>query len=213
MNQLIKITRKGDNQVVNARELHQFLGVDTKFTMWIERRIDEYKFVENEDFILIPNFGKNPKVGRPSKDYAITLNMAKELSMVERNKRGRQARRYFIMMEGQARKNMLQVPKPKIYNGVECIHYTTWLLQNGYSLMSSRVGGRIRQYPEQFRKNAKDGWYMSKAIADYFLSFREPKNEPKSLPSVNPRQVSIFDAMCIAETVEEQNKLAKHLIK
>ncbi len=112
MNQLITITQQGENQVVNARDLHQFLEVDTKFTMWIERRIEEYGFIENEDFEVFPIFGKKSKRGRPSKEYAITLDMAKELSMVERNEKGRQARRYFIAIEKEARNAHQKVLNP-----------------------------------------------------------------------------------------------------
>lgn len=103
MTQLINITKQGDNQVVNARELHQFLEVNTDFSNWIKRRIEEYGFAKNEDFVVFAKSGENPNGGRPSKDYAISLDMAKELSMVERNERGRQARRYFIEAEKLAR--------------------------------------------------------------------------------------------------------------
>ncbi|WP_438467680.1 antA/AntB antirepressor family protein [Marinomonas sp. PE14-40] len=79
----------------------------------MKARIKQYQFVENEDFILIPqNGGTNNKFspereetrntgGRPTKDYFFTLNMAKELAMVERNEKGREARRYFINCERQ----------------------------------------------------------------------------------------------------------------
>ena len=106
MNQLINITQNNGNNAVSARELHQFLEVDTKFSTWFERRIEEYQFVENEDFEVIPNFGKNPKGGRPLIEYTISLDMAKELSMVEKNAKGKQARRYFIVMERMANYKM-----------------------------------------------------------------------------------------------------------
>lgn len=51
-------------------------------------------------------------------------------------------------------------PTPKIFNEVRCVHYMSWLLRNGYSLMSGQVRARIKKYPEQFRKTDK-GWYMS----------------------------------------------------
>lgn len=57
MTQLINITKQGGNQVVNARELHQFLEVSTDFKNWIKRRINDYKFVENEDFVLVVKQG------------------------------------------------------------------------------------------------------------------------------------------------------------
>ncbi len=103
MTQLINIQEQNGNQVVNARELHEFLEVGKDFSNWIKDRINKYGFVENEDFVVFANSGENLKGGRPSKDYAISLDMAKELSMVERNEKGRQARRYFIAMEKEAK--------------------------------------------------------------------------------------------------------------
>ncbi|WP_208436628.1 antA/AntB antirepressor family protein, partial [Bartonella tribocorum] len=90
-------------QTVNARELHAFLEVGKKFADWIMERINKYDFVENRDYIVFPNLGKNLQGGRPSKDYALTLDMAKELSMVERNEKGKQARLYFIECERRAK--------------------------------------------------------------------------------------------------------------
>ena len=86
-------------QTVNARELHAFLEVGKVFAAWIQERIEQFGFVENQDFIVISETGKNPKGGRPSKEYFLALDMAKELSMVERNDEGRRARRYFIDCE------------------------------------------------------------------------------------------------------------------
>ena len=68
-------------ETVSARELHTFLEVRTRFNDWIAARISEYDFVENQDFV---SFTENPvkiQRGRPSKEYHITLDMAKELAM------------------------------------------------------------------------------------------------------------------------------------
>ena len=88
---------------VNAKDLHAFLDVGRHFAAWIKARINQYKFVENEDFILITPNGviKNQGGDRRSLNYFITLDMAKELAMVERNEKGREARRYFINCERQ----------------------------------------------------------------------------------------------------------------
>ena len=88
-------------------------------------------------------------------------------------------------------KQQYNFPTPKIFNQVKCIHYTGWLLQNGYSIMSGQVRERIKKYPEQFRKTDK-GWYMSEAIADYFLNFKNPQQRISELPSVNPKWVPMF---------------------
>ena len=84
---------------VSARELHTFLEVQTRFNDWIAARINEYEFIENQDFVSFTENSAKPKGGRPSREYYITLDMAKELSMVERNDKGRQVRRYFIECE------------------------------------------------------------------------------------------------------------------
>lgn len=116
MNELIQVQQRTIGQqslpTVNARELHAFLQSSQQFGNWINNRIQQYVFVENIDYILVLNqqdkvFNnsiKNPesqenKGGRPSKDYFISLNMAKELSMVERTEQGRKARLYFIECE------------------------------------------------------------------------------------------------------------------
>lgn len=107
MHELIKITEQNGERAVSARELHQFLEVETKFTTWIERRIEEYGFVENQDFVcLSQNWETQRKDGQRGiavrKEYIISLDMAKELSMVERNEKGKLARLYFIEMEKKA---------------------------------------------------------------------------------------------------------------
>ncbi|EDO9711041.1 phage antirepressor Ant [Campylobacter jejuni] len=79
----------------NAREIFCFLKIDTQFSIWLERRILHYNFIENQDYIIELVYTK----GRPRKEYYVTLDMAKELCMVENNEKGRQARRYFIECE------------------------------------------------------------------------------------------------------------------
>lgn len=73
-------------QLANARELHMFLEVKTQFGNWITDRISDYGFVQDEDYIIVTE----RTAGRPRKEYHITLDMGKELAMVERNK-GRQS--------------------------------------------------------------------------------------------------------------------------
>ncbi|HEC1751768.1 TPA: antA/AntB antirepressor family protein [Campylobacter lari] len=79
----------------NVKFLFYFLEIDTKFADWINRRISHYSFIENQDYIIKEVFTGR----RPRKEYYVTLDMAKELCMVENNEKGRQARRYFIECE------------------------------------------------------------------------------------------------------------------
>jgi anti-repressor protein len=106
MNELISIKKQlisnTEVNAVNARELHQFLEVETRFDTWISRRISEYAFVINSDFCTILSKSNG---GRPAVEYYISLDMAKELSMVERNEKGKEARKYFIECERKLKEN------------------------------------------------------------------------------------------------------------
>ena len=112
MNQLIKIETKiignEESNAINARELHEFLEVGKDFSNWIKGRIEQYEFIENIDYEVIASFGENPSGGRPKQEYIISIDMAKELSMVERNDKGKEARKYFIECE----KKLKETSKP-----------------------------------------------------------------------------------------------------
>ena len=101
MNTLINIKEENGKQVVSARELHYFLESKAKFTDWCERMF-EYGFSENKDYVLVSqkcetNNPKNPFTTLI--DYALTLDTAKEISMIQRSEKGKQARQYFIDCE------------------------------------------------------------------------------------------------------------------
>lgn len=91
----------GEKQLsVCSSQLHDQLGVKTPHTMWFDRRITEYGFVENEDFVCFTNLlSKSGRGGHNQKEYWLTLDMAKELCMVEKTDKGRQARQYFLACE------------------------------------------------------------------------------------------------------------------
>lgn len=94
MNELIQVAERqiggGTIQTVNARDLHAFLGSKRQFADWISERIQKYGFVENQDFVIFSQNCEKPKGGRPAKEFALTLDMAKELAMVENNDKGKQ---------------------------------------------------------------------------------------------------------------------------
>lgn len=111
MKELIKITEQNGNQAVSARELHKFLEVQTPFTMWIDRMF-EYGFTENTDFEATNFFVNHPNGigGTTVKDYALTLDCAKEIAMLQRSERGKIARQYFIECEKQLRSGKFALP-------------------------------------------------------------------------------------------------------
>lgn len=86
---------------VNARELHAKLRTGRDFSNWIKGRIDKYGFLEGEDYVTTKVSAKSGENlgGRPTIDYHLALDMAKELAMLENNPQGRAARRYFIAAE------------------------------------------------------------------------------------------------------------------
>jgi anti-repressor protein len=123
MNELIKIEQRDGKRVVDARELHAFLEVTSKFADWIKNRIEKYRFIEGQDYTT---FSKNLEKGRPSTEYAITLNMAKELGMIENNQKGSLVRQYFLEMEEKAisavAKSQALAPKPM--NSLDFLQYS-----------------------------------------------------------------------------------------
>lgn len=102
------IPLRHNNQIL-ARDLHFFIDAKRQFANWINERIENYDFIENQDYIIELVYTK----GRPRKEYYITLDMAKELCMVENNEKGRQARRYFIECEKRL-KNLEQEQMQKL---------------------------------------------------------------------------------------------------
>lgn len=96
MNELITINYESERPTVSGRELHEALEVGTRYNDWFARMC-EYGFTENEDFYS--NLSKTSEGGRPSTDHALTIPMAKELCMLQRNEKGKQFRQYFIKVE------------------------------------------------------------------------------------------------------------------
>ena len=145
MKDLITITKQtiGNDKVnaVDARELQVFLEVKSEFRNWIKNRIDGYGFVQGIDFIA----GKFLP-GSDQKDYTISIDMAKELSMVERNAKGKEARMYFIQMMKNA-ENLLE--------SLEIVNYSSGgsnlvFMKDGVPYTSSNI------IAERFSKNHKD---------------------------------------------------------
>ena len=105
MTNIIKITKNeiGNAELnsVNARDIHNYLQVKTRFNDWINRAITKYDFKENIDFYSF----LSKTSGRPEKEYIVTMDMAKELAMLENNPKGRETRKYFINCEKELQKS------------------------------------------------------------------------------------------------------------
>lgn len=107
--------------IVSARDLHKALGVGKDFSTWITDRITDYDFAIGSDYIvnkaISPKLGKTPNcaacspvtVGRPGKDYLLSISTAKEIAMLERNEQGRAVRRYFIQCEEELQRSVPEI--------------------------------------------------------------------------------------------------------
>ena len=134
-------------QLCNARELHTFLEIQTRYNDWIKNRINEYGFIQDEDYLVITERTN----GRPRKEYHITLDMGKELGMVERNERGRQIRQYFIRCERTLKAlqppQQLALPEPEKKFTFEFTEYEleqlVWLWC-GHKQMNTLLGDMIK---------------------------------------------------------------------
>jgi anti-repressor protein len=97
MNDIIKVNYDSGKPLVSGRELHEALGIETPYRLWFPRMC-EYGFIEGEDFYS--KMSKTSEIGgRPAKDYEISLNMAKEICMIQRTPEGKKVRLYLIDLE------------------------------------------------------------------------------------------------------------------
>ena len=95
MNEIIKVNYESDRPTVLARDLHQFLEIGSEFSHWF-KRMCEYGFSEGTDF---SPFLTESSGGRPAQDAQLTIDMAKEICMLQRNEKGKQIRQYFLNLE------------------------------------------------------------------------------------------------------------------
>ncbi|GHP13011.1 hypothetical protein YK48G_04360 [Lentilactobacillus fungorum] len=164
MNELIKTIKRSNGSVaVDGRDLHDFLEVKERYNDWF-KDMQKYGFTENVDFISFTGKSVKPQGGRPQVNHALTLDMAKELSMIQRTEKGKQARQYFIAMEKQAKQMALpQTPEEKITlllqnanegnkkinqidNRVKDLEHNKPLAPGEYNYISHAVSGAVNTY-------------------------------------------------------------------
>lgn len=142
-----------ETNIVSAKALHKALGVGKDFSTWITDRISEYDFTIGHDYsvhkTISPNLGKIPngaayskikQSGRPGKDYLLSVGMAKELAMIERNDQGRAIRRYFIQCEEELQRSVPEIAaryrrqlKARLSIVLGGLTAKQWARINGYS--------------------------------------------------------------------------------
>lgn len=93
---MIAVNYENDNPTISGRELHAALMIDTRYNDWF-KRMCEYGFIEGKDFYSF--LSKTSEGGRPSTDHQLTIDMAKEICMIQRSEIGKKCREYFIAIE------------------------------------------------------------------------------------------------------------------
>ncbi|MXV39379.1 hypothetical protein GO491_11940 [Flavobacteriaceae bacterium Ap0902] len=109
MQELIKITEQNGKQAVSARELHKFLEITERFGSWCDRMFS-YGFIEGTDYHGCKFF--NTLANQELTDYALSIDCAKEISMLQRSEKGKQARKYFIECEKKLKSKELDFSNP-----------------------------------------------------------------------------------------------------
>lgn len=98
MNELIKINYETEQPTISARDLHEGLEIKSNFTTWFDRMC-EYGFTENDYKKCFPNLESGCNGGQNMVDYQISIDMAKQICMIQRTDKGRQYRQYFLDLE------------------------------------------------------------------------------------------------------------------
>ena len=200
MDKLITIIEQKGIQLVDARELHKRLKVQTPFNHWLNRRVSEYGFDENKDYftenqLLDKNDKKYPH--RPRTEYFLTIDMAKEIAMVERTEVGKKIRNYFIEMEKIAQQSIIKMPPSLNVYGKEALPYIEWLLLHQYSVTSGQYHRRIKKHPEQFYRTAEGKWYINREFAEALLQLRngyQQLTKVQGLPQVVQLELKLYEA-------------------
>jgi phage anti-repressor protein len=152
------VVQQGEHQLYDARLLHKDLKIQTKFEDWIKRRIADFKFEMAVDYFSNLRIVAHSK--KPITEYLLTLDMAKELAMLERNEVGRQVRRYFIAKERELRavshlpqqQQIFKGLKAQTVNGRKMYPYRELLQKLGYNSTSGGCSSRVVRYPQHFVK-------------------------------------------------------------
>lgn len=159
MNSLIPINFESDRPTVSARELHDFLEVETPFRLWFPR-MTEYGFTESIDYT--PYNFVHPQNHQETSDYQLTVPMAKEISMIQRNEKGKLARAYFIKIEEdwnspeKVMARALQIADHKIHNLTARIEHDKPKVLFADSVASSKASILVGEMAKILKQNGID---------------------------------------------------------
>lgn len=223
--ELIKITEHNGQKVVSARELHIFLDITERFMSWFHRQ-QQYGFAENVDYVGCKVF--NTLANQELQDYALTLDTAKEISMIQRSDKGKQARRYFIDCERQLQKThsipqtyaealklayeqaeRIEEQQQQIEEQKPLVNFATSLLASSDSILIGEFAKILTQNGYRIGQNRLFEYLR---VYGYLLTSGERKN----LPSSTSIERGLFEVKTSTITSEQGtriNKTAKITVK
>jgi anti-repressor protein len=161
MNELIKVSYDNERQTVSGRGLHEFLEVGTEYRHWFPRMC-EYGFAENIDYT--PVIFDHPQNGQPTTDHQLTIEMAKELCMLQRTEKGKQARQYFIELEKQ-----WNSPEAVFARALKMADAKILSLQSSVTVLEGQV----------LELKPKSDYYDDMAERNHLTNFRDTAKELK----------------------------------
>jgi len=180
-------------RLINARELHKELKNKRKFSDWIKQRIEQYEFVENTDFFKRHNFVTVGNLSRPQIDYYITVDMGKELCMIENNEIGRNIRRYFIEAEKRYR---------NIINSSNSTNQLINIMQNAIDYMKennirvdnlelglNEVKEEVKELKSKIDVKVKNNYCLASDIAEQLKLYSENKIPHSNLVGAIAREL------------------------
>ncbi|HED6768968.1 TPA: antA/AntB antirepressor family protein [Campylobacter jejuni] len=186
---------------VNAREIYKIINSEQEFANWIKNRISHYNFIENQDYIIELVYTK----GRPRKEYYVTLDMAKELCMIENNEKGRQSRRYFI--ECEKRLKNLEAEQMQKLAFRQSLGYKSQLAQQ-----KEKYENKIKALKYDL-ENKKELSFKRKLSKEELLELRKILAKDYDIVCFKEWEMSLFAEKIGKDTVFEAvlNKLEKEL--
>ena len=202
MNDIIKVNYNTDQPTVSARELHEFLEVETPYRIWFPRMC-EYGFEENKDF---RTFLYETSGGRPKHDAEITIDMAKELCMLQRNERGKQARQYFLQLERdwnspeKVMARALQIAEKKINSLSERIEQDAPKVLFADSVTASHTSILVSDLAKLIRQNDVDigGNRLFAWLREHGYLVRRKGGTDYNMPTQRSMELGLFE---VKETV------------
>lgn len=216
MNEIINVdTNENMEVVVSGRELHEKLGIETRYNDWFKRMVD-YGFIENIDFTAITQKRVTAQGNETTfLDHVIKLDMAKEICMIQRNEKGKMFRQYFIQIEKDYNSPERTIQRALLYSQAQIkkLENTNEELQKINSMQKQQLGELkpIKEYYDEIL-NSKGTMKITQIAADYDMSATKLNrilNDKGLIRKIGDQWILYSKHMCKGYTKSETYEFAK----